>query len=390
MNITGIITEFNPLHRGHEHILRAARDNGADGIVCVMSGNFVQRGDAAIFNKFDRAECAVRSGADLIIELPVGYCLSSAQTFAYGGVALLESLGCVDTLMFGSECGDIEILKKTAAALNSVGHEDIRRNMSLGVSYAAAVGAALRDRGLDLCRPNDILASEYLRAVSKLCSSMRPQTVKRTGSYHDGGEGTKGAEEIRNAVYARKATDEYLKEHLAASSYTAYKRLVSAGKAPAELSNADRAVLYALRSADPARLENINGISEGLQNRIVSAAVTARSIQELFENVKTKRYTMTAVRRAVLCAWLGIKKISAPPAYARVLALNGTGAQILKTAKRRADIPITASLAQAARTGAAAKQSAEAEIRSGEAYAMLTPKIGNGREELTRKIRICE
>ena len=99
---------------------------------------------------------------------------------------------------------------------------------------------------------------------------------------------------------------------------------------------------------------------------------------------------MTAVRRAVLCAWLGIKKISAPPAYARVLALNGTGAQILKTAKRRADIPITASLAQAARTGAAAKQSAEAEIRSGEAYAMLTPKIGNGREELTRKIRICE
>ena len=143
MNITGIITEFNPLHRGHEHILKAARENGADGIVCVMSGNFVQRGDAAIFNKFDRAECAVRAGADLIIELPVGYCLSSAQTFAYGGVALLESLGCVDTLMFGSECGDIELLKKTAAALNSVGHEDIKHNMSRGVSYAAAVGAAL-------------------------------------------------------------------------------------------------------------------------------------------------------------------------------------------------------------------------------------------------------
>ena len=175
MKISGIICEYNPFHNGHLYHIRETKKNGATHIVAVMSGNFVQRGDTAIMDKLERARLAVRSGADLVIELPVQYCLSSAENFASGAVWLLNSLGAVEELSFGSECGDIEMLQKAldAVELTAMTHSDeIRSIMEKGYTYPRALTSVINGTAPDMAEivaePNNLLAIEYMRALKKL------------------------------------------------------------------------------------------------------------------------------------------------------------------------------------------------------------------------------
>ena len=192
MNIAGIVCEYNPMHNGHVRHIAATREILGDcGIVCVMSGNFVQRGDFAVMNKFVRARAAVLSGADLVLELPVPWCISSAERFAFGGVSILENIGAVTHISIGSESGDAERLEQTAdILLDPRMDEIIRRELENGISYATARQRAAEELAgqelQELKSPNDILGLEYLKAAVKLKSKLTPIAIKRTGASHDG------------------------------------------------------------------------------------------------------------------------------------------------------------------------------------------------------------
>ena len=182
MKIAGIIAEYNPFHRGHAYHLEKTRELGADRIVCVMSGNFTQRGDVAVTSKWARAEMALHHGADLVVELPLTFSLASAERFARGGVALLEALGCVDTVSFGSESGDLATLQAVASFLDSgAWEEELPALLSEGISYAAARQQAVRrhwgEAAEVLSSPNDTLGIEYLRSISALGSAMQPLAI---------------------------------------------------------------------------------------------------------------------------------------------------------------------------------------------------------------------
>lgn len=321
VRIVGITAEYNPFHRGHQyHIAQTKELIGENcAIVCVMSGNFVQRGSAAVYRKHARARAAIECGADLVLELPVVYALSSAEGFAMGAVSLLDSLGCVDELSFGSECGDIRELSETAQLMLD-GRIDplIRENMKKGVSYAAAVQAAaetLAGRKLALLRQrNDILGVEYIKALKRLGSAIRPVAVRRETAYQ-------AASEIRGFADMLPALPEKAAEIFKNEPRSDMRRL-------------DAAVLAALRMMTPEQLGTMPGGGEGLSDRIRRCAAQCETLDALCQTAASKRCPQAHVRRTVLRAFLGIDEAMSgeKPPYARVLAMNGRGTEMLNRA----------------------------------------------------------
>ncbi len=374
MKISGIVCEYNPFHNGHFHHIAETRKNGADRIICVMSGNFVQRGDAAVMDKFRRADLAVRCGADLVLELPVQYCLSSAEFFAKGAVCILNSLGVADELSFGSECGDIAKLSETAEAVNSVvDSEKMLELMKNGYTYPRALSTVLADIAPNaaeiLSEPNNVLAVEYLRALKYFDSDIKPFTVKRSAAMHDSGE-TDG----------NMASASYIREHIEeAVSYVPPIWADALESETADIKNLERVILYRVRTASAEEISEINDAGQGLAQRIY-AARNAASLEEMFEAVKSKRFTMARIRRVILSLLIGIKKsdMAELPPYIRVLALNGGGREMLAAAKKKASLPWGTSLAKLLEKNAAAKRFAELEGRAADIYALAfrTPKIG--------------
>lgn len=338
MKITGIVTEYNPFHNGHKYQIDTARKN-CDAVIAVMSGSFVQRGDVAIFDKFTRAECAVRCGIDLVVELPSVYSLSTAQKFAQGAVSTLDALGIVDTLCFGSESGDISSLIKAADIIADEPpevSEKIQTLISGGLSYPSARQKAFVSYidGNILSSPNNILAIEYIRALKKLNSTIAPAAVKRHAvGYHD----TDTVAEYASATAIRKM----LTENLPTGGFVP-KQICNIYKT-APTSDKERLfpiLYYAIRSG---RLTaDIADVSEGLENRIYKECAKAKSFGELAAAVKTKRYTLTRINRILMCTILGITDdmTSQEPQYIRILAMNKTGASILAQAKNTAKLPI--------------------------------------------------
>ena len=299
----GIICEFNPFHKGHQYLIDSVKRDG-DGVICVMSGNFVQRGEAAVYSKFERAETAVKNGADLVIELVTPCATLSAQGFAEAGVKLLESTGVCDAIAFGAECDDVAELKKLAEEIKEK-DADIQKALAEGISYPAArqkiIGSPLLDA------PNNILAIEYLS-----CTHLAPVAVKRIGKGHDTDDGEYSASEIRKHI-ADKAS----------------------------LQNCERAILYQLRTMSAEDFLRIDDVSEGLHNRIYEAVRTAKTLDELYDTIKTKRYTHARIRRIILRAYLGITKdTDKTPRYLRVLAMNGKGRELLASIKKSGNLPV--------------------------------------------------
>lgn len=341
MRAVGIVAEYNPFHNGHAYqIARAKELTGADAAVCVMSGNFVQRGAPSVADKWVRAEMALAGGADLVVELPCYYALSPAQDFAYGAVSLLDAMGCVGSICFGSESGDLGRLSQAARLLldePDALSANIKRELGRGAGYPAARSAALGAAGFDtseLSGPNDILAIEYLRALYQIGSRIRPFCTARVGTgYHDTAAAGKFASATALRQMLRAGKD--ILPYLPAASYEVWQSTAEAGGAPVWEERFDTAVLAALRMMDTKTLAKVRGVGEGLESRIARAAMRAGSVEELTALASAKRYTKARIARIVWSAVLGLcAQAERPkPDYLRVLGMNRNGMRLLAQAK---------------------------------------------------------
>lgn len=389
MQVTGIIAEYNPFHNGHKYQIAEVRKSkpGAH-IVAVISGSFTQRGEAAVLDKWQRARLAVAGGADLVLELPLVFAVRSAQDFARGGVTLLDRLGIVDTLSFGAEERAIAKLTKIASAIDSPAMQaSLHEKITAGLSYATALTEAVTlvandtststtststDYSALLHQPNNILAIEYLRSLNALGSRIAPLLIPRAGAgYHDSDIAAPNASATAVRCLLASARER-------ATSVTSTSRASLPSATISELLTADERALLAaalppatldvLSELDPSvlpqmerlflplqmlllrsrydKLQSIYGINEGLENRIVDCAGSARSYAELIAAATTKRYSASRISRTLLYILLGIATTdiaeldACGPLYARVLAVGPRGRELLPLIKKRATIPL--------------------------------------------------
>ena len=346
-NIVGVVAEYNPFHKGHAFHLEQTRERvGHDcGVVAVMSGDFVQRGENAIYSKFTRAEAAVRSGCDLVIELPLPWSIASAEGFARGAVGLLGALGVVTYLSFGSESGDLPPLHTLALELMKPDFsEALKAELQNGCSFAAARQAALEKRVGPLAKllesPNNILAVEYLKALYTLRIPIRPITVRREGAAHDG-EGSEtilSASEMRTRIEDGQDVSAWMPQ-TAAEVFAKEQEL---GRGPITPAMVETAILSRLRMFGPAVYADVPDAEEGLGNALCKAANEEPTFNGVISAAKSKRYALSRIRRMAMCAALGVKRGMADgtPPYIRVLAANERGREILRLAGEKASVPI--------------------------------------------------
>ncbi len=347
MDFIGVVCEYNPFHNGHAYHLReSARLTDGQGVVCVMSGDFVQRGEAALYAKYARAEAAVRGGADVVFELPLPWALASAEGFARGAVGLLAAIGAT-TLSFGTESEDLGILDTLARRLiEPQTVELIRAKMAdePELSFAAARQRVLEQlcgegaRALET--PNNILAVEYLKTICEQELSIKPLAVRRLGSAHDGaGEGnTRSASEIRSLLSRGESADRFM----SASSRAVFERDTAQGRGIPSRTALETAILARLRMLRPADFAALPDASGGLGERLCRAAAEEPTLDAVFAAVKNKRLAMSRVRRACYCAALGVRSGMADgiPPYARLLAANARGREMLAELRESSEIPI--------------------------------------------------
>ena len=377
MKIFGVAAEFNPFHNGHAALLEAARESGCSHCVAVMSGNFVQRCEPAVTDKRVRARAALECGADLILELPVSRATATAARFAQGAVYLMKACGCVDAIAFGSECGDAQKLRGAAQAVDS--REIIiplRKYLGEGMTFAKARQLAVGDVcGGDAARlistPNNILAVEYLRAAGELSWEVEAFTVKRFGAAHDS---QKPDGKYAGASYLRTNINE-LEAYVPKQAAEIYNAAVKQGIYPHSKDKFEGMMLSYLRRLAPEQLAALPELSEGIEGRLYRAIREGRSIPEIHAALKTKRYTMSRVRRLVLCAFLGITAadVLAPPPYLRVLGMNARGRQILAKIRRNTALPLDTSLARLRSHSPACARAALLEERATDLYTAALP-----------------
>ena len=358
MKITGLITEYNPFHLGHEFHLTASKEKtNADATVCIMSGNFVQRGIPAITDKWSRTKMALLGGVDLVLELPTIYSISSAEYFAFGAISILDSLNVVDSVCFGSECGDINLLKEISKILvtEPLDFKDfLKEELNTGLSFPKARSIALEkfirnnfketfslDINTILNSSNNILAIEYCKALLKLNSKITPFTISRVGSnYND--------EILNNSSFSsassiRKTIENDSLENCI-NSLPNYSYDVLSKSKMADINKMFLYVKYKLLS-NPKILNNIPDAAEGLGNKILNSIPLANSFDELIMLCKSKRYSYTRISRVICQCFLSLSKENialnkSRPQYIRVLGLNETGAKILKMIKNNSSLNI--------------------------------------------------
>ncbi len=334
MKICATIAEFNPFHNGHGYLINAFKHD-FDATVAIMSGNFVQRGAPAVYNKFARAKAAISNGVDLVIELPVVYALSSAENFATGAVKTLNGLNCIDTLFFGSETGEIKLLRDIATlALNET--EDFKaalhQKLNSGMSYPKAIGEVYASYGFDkevVSSPNNILGIEYIKALIKTKSTIKPATIKRFGASHDSyiaSNSIASASHIRSLIEKNSFTQNFMPSF----PYPA----------PVFEKQFSDIIIYALKAATFEDLTAIPDCTKELASRFITAS-NATSVSDIIDYVKTKNYTESRIRRIL---WNLVLKNTIPPTieptYIRVLAQNKTGCEAVAYMKEVAGLPV--------------------------------------------------
>ncbi len=342
MPVAGVICEFDPFHLGHASLLRRVRARlGADtGIVCLMSGNYVQRGYPALYTKFVRARAAVDCGADLVLELPLTRAAASAEGFADGGAGALDRLGVVDCLCFGSESGDLAALQTVAAALLRPEYDALlRRFLDGGKSYAAcrqAAARALAGAAAELLSdPNDNLAVEYCKALLRRKSSIQPLAFQRPPHLPGGlpDPANPSATMLRGWMLHGGDWTAFVPPEAAALYRAAPRHALEFG---------ERAVLARLRALPDEAFDALPYGAEGLSNRFRRACRERDSLDGILSAVKSKRYALARLRRMALCAYLGLTRsdLAREPPYVRVLAFNDAGRALLRAAKKAGRLPL--------------------------------------------------
>ena len=385
MRVAGMITEYDPLHPGHVRLMEETRHRlGPDtGLICVMSGDFVQRGDFAVVRRGVRAAAAVESGADLVLELPVPWAVSSAEGFASGAVGTLLATGLVTDLAFGCESGDGAALMRLADALTDDGFPAaLRQELAAGDSFAAARQRAVgrltspEDAAL-LSRPNDLLAVEYCKCLR--ASGVRPLPILRTGAPHgteETGEGTLPSASAIRALLRRGETEAAL-GLMAPAMAERFRQEMTAGRAPVFGAVCERALLARLRSMDRPAFAALDEGREGLSNRLYASSRTAASLAQVLAEAKTRRYAYARLRRMVLWAYLGLTPGDRPASvpYLRPLAMNERGRAMLAAMRGRAAAPVLTKAADVSRLGEAAKRLFDLEARAADLYTLAYPKL---------------
>ena len=392
MQICGVVAEFNPFHNGHKYLVDTVKKEKDSFLVAVMSGNFVQRGEPAIISKFARAKAAVLCDVDLVLELPLPYSISTAMYFAGGAIDVLNSLGVVDTLCFGSESGDITPLTAAASQLNNpLLKEALKSELSKGITFAAARQNAFEKispftESSVLENPNDTLAIEYVLAAERLGMKTDFKAIKRLGAGHDS---TLKTDTICSASELRKTPSLLdLKEpYMPKASYDVFAEEISQ-KHYSSMYLLDRATVAHLRTMTPEKLRLAPDISEGLENRIIAAANKFSTMDEILTAVKSKRYTHARLRRIILSSYLGVtaelQKKNVP--YIRVLGMNENGAKILSLASKRAKVPLIASLKEAEKISPLAADFARLEVKAGDIYSLSLQRPVGGKTEYTNRL----
>lgn len=397
MNITGIIVEYNPLHKGHIHHIKTSKKiTNCDGVICVMSGNFVQRGMPALLDKWSRTKAALECGVDLVIELPLIYSISSAEFFAFGAVSLLNNLGVVNNLCFGSECGNINDLCNIAKILYEESSEFknyLKLYLKQGLSYPVSRSKALVDVFNEninaneiLSNSNNILAIEYCKSLLKTQSSITPYTVKRIGSLYNEpnlNNSFSSATSIRNHIQNAKNIQP-LKDILPLPSFN----IIEKNFHNKTLVFKDSIFPYVkYRSlTEKNTLENLLDVSEGLHNKIYKSLQQSNSYEDLIIKSKSKRYTYTRISRILCQYFLGLDKynikdlITSPAPYARVLGFNNTGREILRNIKSNTSIPLYTKLPKNSNTVL------DLDIRGTMAYSMLNKSLSPHSDFITSPI----
>ena len=388
MKTIGIICECNPFHGGHKYLIEQARESGADAIICVMSGNFVQRGEAAVLSPHARAEILVRSGADAVVELPFPYAASSAEFFGRAGVEILERLG-VDEVWFGSETGDLHSLSHYAEVAESEKFQAAYAEAAEreGGTASAYFSILAKMAGATACEPNDILAISYLRAIRGLGANIRPVTVKREGSGYSEKNLTMDAFPSATALRRAWAENEIeaIMSYLPDVCGEVSRREEMEKNAPATLKNAEALVLGMLSLTPAKELEAYVGLGGGLAGRICEAAKKSDTVDAFWANCATKKYPDARIRRGVLSALLRVKEedLRAPVSYVRLLAANEAGRAFLSLARRASDLAVVTRQTDLPQTPAAERQF-ELEMASAALYSKCLPRGSAADEQLRR------
>lgn len=368
MNVCGVIAEYDPFHKGHERHLRLAREKtGADHIVCVMSGSFTQRGLPALLPAPIRAEMALRCGADVVLQLPYAFSAREAEYFALGGVHILNALGCVTHLSFGTERSDLNLLQSAAALLEQPDeklNEAVQHGLNRGLSYAAAQGRAVAQRlNIDektLNAPNTALALSYLRALRRLDSPILPVPILREQDYHAAElDAWPSASAVRGAILRGDWAG--VERSVPEAALPVLRQGVLAGVCPPD--GLDAILRYTLLNAIPEEAAGWPGVAEGLEQRILKAAETCVSREELIAAVKTRRYTYGRVSRALCHGVMGVKRADLPalPGHARVLGFRESARSLLRK-MQKSGFPLI--------TRPAREETAALDIRADELWAI--------------------
>ena len=357
--VLGIIAEYNPFHNGHLYHLETSKKlTDADYTVAIISGNFTQRGSTSIVDKWSKTKMALENGIDLVIELPVLYSISSAENFADGAIKILNSLGIVDYLSFGAETSDISILNNIANILCSE-HEEYKNLLSIelekGLSFPKARENALLDyikntddnvpenRIIDfekyskvLSSPNNILGIEYLKALKKYKSSIKPVCISRFKSEYNSSsfsENIASATAIRELI--KNKNFDTIKNVIPLVSYSILMDCINSGCVAPDLNCFEKEIIFTLRKMSIEEIFNLPDVSEGLEFSIKKAVNSCNNINNFLDIVKSKRYTVTRLQRILLYALLNIskedmqlsKQVEMP--YVRVLGFNDNGKKLI-------------------------------------------------------------
>lgn len=342
MSVFGIISEFNPLHLGHAHLISQARARGAQAVVCIMSGNTVQRGEFAVMDQYTRAEAAIRAGADLVLSLPFPWCSASAESFAMGGIEIARHF--CDTLIFGSECGDIHQLQKAAEfAATPAFRSQFRSRLELGEQAAAAYHALLKEHGISRLSSNDILGVAYIRAAIELRADLQFQTIMRQGMGYT--EATIEQAQLPSALAIRELwKNGKFEESLSfvpKECVELYRHAFTDGSLtnPTAL---DAVWLSFFRLHSPDELSAYAGAEGGLAQRICASAHEAIDLDDMMEKIRTKRYTDAHLRRTLLFCLARIQSedLKELPTYTTLLAANDRGRALLKQNRKEGNFPV--------------------------------------------------
>ena len=344
--VLGIIAEYNPFHNGHMyHLQKAKEQSGAQYCICVMSGNFVQRGNTSIVNKWKKAEMALLNGVDLVIELPTIYSVASAEGFSLGAIKLLNNLKIVDAISFGTETSDFAALNNISSIVNeepmkykSILNSELKKGLSFPKARENALMLYLNDnKRYDniLNTPNNILAIEYLKALKKIKSTIQPIPVKREKVYYNDNV---IVDEFASATAIRKLlkNEDFseIRKVVPKSTYQILEKETELGNVVLDLSRYEKEIIYNLRRMTVSEIAELPDVNEGLEHSLKNAANYSNDITNLINIVKTKRYTVTRIQRILICALLGITKRDVGMAkkaepYIRVLGFNEKGKELI-------------------------------------------------------------